>query len=90
MKIGRVRRRKKYRRGESKKNKYLATLYLWWVFGTSLLDFAVMPINYKINYCLSCKLVIMVSAGFIETDELINELDRPGEFFLFVIVFTFF
>lgn len=80
MKIGKVRRRKKYSRVESKRSQYLATLYLWWVFGTSLESFSFMSGLPPVSNIFSCTFVIMVSAGYIETDELINELDRPGKF----------
>ncbi|KAL5283989.1 hypothetical protein ACFFRR_006326 [Megaselia abdita] len=77
MKIGRVRRRKKYRTVQNKRSQYLATLYLWWVFGTSLQNFQIIPEQTQTQSIFRCNFVIMVSAGFIETDELINELDRP-------------
>lgn len=82
MKIGRVRRRKKYRRLHNQKRPYLTTLYLWWVFGSSLQDFSTIPVKTQSQSIFRCSFIVMVSAGFIETDELINELDRPGEFHL--------
>lgn len=80
MKIGRVRRRKKFVRVQNRKNRLLASLYLWWVFGNSILHHTILPGGIPLP-SFNCKFVILVSAGS-ETDELIYELDRPGKFYI--------
>lgn len=89
LKIGRVRRRKKYQRGDSQ-SLFLPLVYLWYVFVTGLkFTLFLVPGRTLLRPFFSCYFVYMVSAGSIETDELINELDRPGKctfFYLIIIV----
>lgn len=89
LKIGRLRRRKKYQKVEPRKHSILSTIYLWWIFGTCLEDasLVLVPGQPHMRPFFNCRFVNMVSAGFIETDELINELDRPGKLSFYILHF---